>query len=278
MIRPLLLLSLVVAALVAADPRARIGLALHHAGLPGLAAPLLDGPDWAGAVAFAQGRFDEAAELFEGRRFAGATYDRGTALARAGRLDEAEAALNEALFLNPNDDDARHNLALVEAAKAKRERVERDARNGANARAAKQKRGGEAPTDAENDVNSTGEGMAGDRDSGREAQSPGGSQVTRAGRAEQSRISDEREAARGSIGAAEGAGRTGGEQAPVAQQMEQPALKLRRSHEQQAVSPSVQWLRTLADDPGRYLKLRLAAERARRAERGVAAPAGTEAW
>ncbi|MFD1333914.1 tetratricopeptide repeat protein, partial [Methylopila musalis] len=185
MIRPLLALALVVAALIAADPRERIGLALYHAGLPGLAEPLLDGLDWTGAVRFRQGRFDEAAELFQGRRFAGATYDRGTALARAGRHDEAEAALNEALFLNPNDDDARHNLALVEAAKARRERVERDARNSANARAAKQKRGGEAPTDAENDVNSTGEGMAGDRDSGREAQSPGGSQVTRAGRAEQ---------------------------------------------------------------------------------------------
>ncbi|MFD1333843.1 hypothetical protein ACFQ4O_17700, partial [Methylopila musalis] len=76
----------------------------------------------------------------------------------------------------------------------------------------------------------------------------------------------------------EGAGRTGGEQAPVAQQMEQPSLKLRRSREQQAVNPSVQWLQTLADDPGRYLRLRLAAERARRAERGVAAPTGTEAW
>ncbi|GLK80935.1 tetratricopeptide repeat protein [Methylopila turkensis] len=278
MIRAGLVLAAAVAAVVVADPREPLGRALYHAGLPGLAGALLEGPDWRAAVLYAQGRYDEAAELFQGRRFAGATYDLGTALARAGRLAEAETALNEALFLDPNDDDARHNLALVEALRAKREAIDRDANNPANARAARQKRGGEAPSDAENDVNSTGEGMAGDRDSGREAQSPGGSQVARAGRAEQSKASDERSAARGSIGAAEGAGRTGTEQASVAKQMEQPSLRLSKSHQQQAVSASPQWLATLPDDPGKYLKLKLAAERARRVERGVAAPTGTEQW
>lgn len=278
MIRTLALLCAIAAALVVADPRERIGVALYHAGAPALAGLLLDGPDWRAAVLFAQGEYAEAAELFQGRRFTGSTYDLGTALARAGKLTEAEATLNEALFLDPNDEDARYNLSLVEALKAKRALNDRDANNPANARAAKQKRGGEAPSDAENDVNSTGEGMAGDRDSGREAQSPGSSQVARVGRAEQTRIETERAAARGSIGAAEGAGRTGTEQATVAQQMEQPSLRIQKSYQQQAVSPSAQWLSTLPDDPGKYLKLKLAAERARRVDRGVAAPSGTEQW
>lgn len=278
MIRELSILAAAVVALFVADPREPVGRALYHAGLPGLAAPLLDGPDWAAAILYAQGRYAEAAELFQGQRFAGATYDLGTALAKAGRLAEAEAALNEALFLDPNDEDARFNLAIVESLKAKREGQQRDANNPANASAAKQKRGGEAPSDAENDVNSIGEGMAGDRDSGQEAQTPGSSQVARVSRAEQSKIGAERAAARGSVGAAEGAGRTGPEQASVAQQMEQPSLRLQKSYQQQAVSASAQWLATLPDDPGKYLKLKLAAERARRVERGVAAPMGTEQW
>lgn len=278
MIRMILVLAAIVAALVATDPRERIGRTLYYAGSPSLAGALLRGPDWRAAVLYAQGRYDEAAELFQGERFAGATYDLGTALAKAGRLAEAEKALNEALFLDPNDEDARYNLSLVEALKARRGGADRDADNPANARAAKQKRGGEAPSDAENDVNSTGEGMAGDRDSGREAQSAGSSQVARVGRAEQTRVSTERAAARGSIGSAEGAGRTGTEQASVAKQMEQPSLRLQKSYQQQAVSPSIQWLETLPDDPGKYLKLKLAAERARRVERGVAAPIGTEQW
>lgn len=278
MIRTILVLAGVVAALCVTQPKERLGRALYHAGAPGLAGLFLEGPDWRAAVLYAQGRYDEAAELFQGQRFTGSTYDLGTALAQAGKLNEAETTLNEALFLDPNDEDARYNLSLVESLKAKRAGDNRDANNPANARAAKQKRGGEAPSDAENDVNSTGEGMAGDRDSGREAQSPGSSQVARVGRSEQTKIASERAAARGSIGAAEGAGRTGTEQASVAQQMEQPSLRIQKSYQQQAVSPSVQWLSTLPDDPGKYLKLKLAAERTRRVERGVAAPSGTEQW
>jgi len=276
--RILAVLALILVAIVATDPRERIGRALYHAGLPTLAGMTLDGPAWRAAIYYAQGRYAEAAELFQGETFRSAHYDFGTALAKAGRLKEAETALNEALMFDPNDEDARYNLAIVEALRAKQEDQKRDARNAANANAAKQKRGGEAPTDAENDVNSTGDGMAGDRDSGREASTPGGSQVARVGRAEQTRIDSGRGAARGSIGAAEGGGRTGSEQASVAKQMEQPSLRLQKSYQQQAVSASRQWLETVPDDPGRYLRLRLAAERARRAERGLAAPSGTEQW
>jgi Ca-activated chloride channel family protein len=41
---------------------------------------------------------------------------------------------------------------------------------------------------------------------------------------------------------------------------------------------SRQWLATLEDEPGRYLKLRLAAERQRRIEQGTAAPLGGDPW
>ncbi len=275
--RSLAIALAVPAVILAATPAERLGRSLYDAGLPGAGSLFLQGSLWEGAVAYAQGRFDAAAHAFE-TSDAAADYNRGTALAKAGRLKESAEALEAALYQNPNDDDARYNLALVESLAAKRERAERDAKNAANANATKQKRGGEAPSEAENDVNSTGEGAAGDRDSGREAQSPGRSQVSRMGRAQQSSVDERSSQARGAIGATEGGGRTGGEGAKVAKSFEQLVKLPKRSFSQQTVQPSAQWLETIADDPGRFLRLKLAAERTERADRGLAAPQVTDPW
>lgn len=276
--RPALLASLAAAVMVAATPAERVGRALLSMGWPGAAGSFLDGAVWDGATLYAQGRFAEAAEAFRTAPFAAADYDRGTSLARAGDLAGAVEALEAALYRNPNDQDARYNLALVETLKGKRERAERDANGPANANAVKQKRGGEAPSSAENDVNSTGEGMAGDRDSGRQAQSPGRAQVSRMGRAEQSAVDERGGQARGSIGAAEGGGRTGGEGAKVAKSFEQLTKLPKLSESQQTVYASKRWLDTIPDDPGRFMRLKLAAERTARAERSLAAPVETDPW
>ena len=278
MARSGLILLAIPAVLIAATPVEQIGRALYHGGLPSVARLFLPADAWGGALLYAQARFGEAAAAFGASAAPSADYNRGTALARAGELDRSTAALETALVRDPNDDDARYNLALVESLKAKKEKAERDARSAANANAAKQKRGGEAPTDAENDVNSTGEGAAGDRDSGREAQSPGRSQVSRMGRAQQSNVDERSAQARGAIGATEGGGRTGGDGAKVAKSFEQLVKLPKRSFSQQTVQPSPQWLETISDEPGRYLRFKLAAERTERAERGLAAPQVTDPW
>lgn len=256
----------------------RTGRAFYDAGLPGLAALVLHGPAWRGATLYAQGDYAGAAAAFADAPFGAADYDEGTALARAGKLDQSEAALNEALYRDPNDEDARYNLALVEALKARKRNAPADADGAANANASKQKRGGEAPTSAENDVNSTGEGAAGDRDSGRQASSPGRAAVSKLGRAQQSSADDKSGEARGAVSATEGAGRKGGDNAKVAQSFEDMVKLPKMSFSQQAVQPSRQWLETIPDDPGRYIRLKLTAERTMRAERGVAAPEGTDQW
>jgi Flp pilus assembly protein TadD len=45
--------------------------------------------------------------------FAAAHNDLGTALARTGDLEEAVAHFRQALQLDPNDPDARHNLEMA---------------------------------------------------------------------------------------------------------------------------------------------------------------------
>ena len=51
---------------------------------------------------------------------------------------------------------------------------------------------------------------------------------------------------------------------------------VRRSFEGQSIIASRQWLTTLTDDPGRYLKLRIAAEQRLRLETGLAVPAAEQ--
>lgn len=278
MSRPFAVIVLIAAVLIGTSSAERIGRAFYDGGLPGLAGLVLAGPVWRGAVLYAQGRFAEAAGRFENAPFAGAAYDEGTALARAGDLDRSESALNEALDRDPNDEDARYNLALVEALREKLALEDRDATGFANASASAQKRARSMADPKSDDVNSTGDGAAGDRDSGTEAKSPGGAQVTKTGRARQSSASAEQNEARGSVGAAEGLGRKGGDTSKVAQSFDQMMKLPKMSFTQQAVNTSMQWLQTIPDDPGKYLRLKLAAERTVRAERGVAAPEGTDQW
>ncbi|MGA0532646.1 tetratricopeptide repeat protein [Hansschlegelia sp. KR7-227] len=278
MTRIAILAAAILAALAFGDLRERTGRALHAAGADRAAALVLGGAVWDGAALYAGGRYAEAADAFRQANFPGQLYDVGLALARDGRLAEAVKAFDSALERDPNDEDARYNLALIESMLAKRRAEGRDANNPANASASQNKRGGEAPSDAENEVNSTGEGAAGDRDSGREATSAGPSKVFRSGRAEQSDRPQETKKATGSIGSSQsGAGRTGDAQMNVARPPEQLAHRLDPMMVK-TVAASRRWLETLPDDPGVYVRRRLAHERAGRAERGMAAPSNMDPW
>jgi Ca-activated chloride channel family protein len=277
LLRIAVLAVLIVAALAAAGLRDRVGRALYHAGLPGAAALVMDGPAWTAAAHYEAERYQEAAEAFRAADFAGQLYDLGTSLARAGRLREAAEALDAALVRDPNDEDARFNLALVEAMLREGRADGPDARNAARAGADENKRSNSASPDAENDVVSTGAGAAGDRDSGKEAENAGPSRVTRVGRAEQSNRSMEAGKASGSIGSAEGAGRTGDANRNVAKPPEQLAHRL-APMTLKTMAASTRWLETLPDDPGVYLRRRIEHERDGRKARGVAAPETTDAW
>src|SRR5690606_10675529 len=65
--------------------------------------------------AYRAGRFAEAAQAFATLPGDEAAYNRGNALARDGRLEEALEAYDEALRAQPGMADAIHNRALVEA-------------------------------------------------------------------------------------------------------------------------------------------------------------------
>ncbi|MCJ2026634.1 tetratricopeptide repeat protein [Methylobacterium sp. J-067] len=276
----LVLVGLGIVTLVAlSQPRTGVGRLLMSVHLPGLAARVFEDPAWRAAALYEAGRLDEAIALFRngGRR---ASYNLGNALARSGDLQGAIAAYDEALRFNPRDADAQANRSLI--ARMLEEAIDRGPGGGiANGTAQYGARYNKsAHQDPNDDVNasSSGEGLAGNREASSSASLPGNSAVARRGRSEQAAIDSAGGKARGSVGDAAGRGRSGTGPAMVAEAPEREARRVTKSFEAHEIRPDRLWLQTLPDDPGRYLKLRLKAEQARRVEAGTAMPAGSNPW
>ncbi|ONF45583.1 tetratricopeptide repeat protein, partial [Methylobacterium radiotolerans] len=176
------------------------------------------------------GRYGDAIALFRagGRR---ASYNLGNALAKAGDLDGALAAYDEALRFNPRDADAQANRSLI--ARMRAEVIDRGPGGGiANGTAQYGARyNNTANQDQNNDINaaSSGEGLAGNKESNASASLPGNSKVARRGKAEQQSIDAGKGQARGSAGDAAGRGRTGGGAAMVAEAPEREVRRVTKS-------------------------------------------------
>lgn len=87
--------------------------ALSH-GDAARAARLFEDARWKAAAQYRNGDFADAAKTLEPLAGAGDWYNRGNALAQSGDLQQAVAAYRRALELEPDNDDAQHNLNLVE--------------------------------------------------------------------------------------------------------------------------------------------------------------------
>ena len=77
------------------------------------AASLFNDPERKAAALYKAGKFREASELLKKEQSERAAYNRGNSLARAGKLKEALESYDQALKLNPADEDAKFNRDLV---------------------------------------------------------------------------------------------------------------------------------------------------------------------
>lgn len=83
-------------------------------GEPDRAAELFKRPDWRAAAQYRASDYEQAVQSLEAMDGPDADYNRGNALARLGRLEDAVEAYEQALELRPGDPDARHNRDLVQ--------------------------------------------------------------------------------------------------------------------------------------------------------------------
>ncbi len=90
------------------------GAAALAAGDAARAASLFNDPAWKGSAQYQASDWSAAAESFARSEGADADYNRGNALARAGKLPEALAAYDAALKASPGMQDAAANRKLVE--------------------------------------------------------------------------------------------------------------------------------------------------------------------
>ncbi len=78
------------------------------------AAELFENPEWRSAAQYRAGQFEESAASLANVDSTLGHYNRGNALARAGRLPAAIASYDRALELDPNHVDARYNRDLLQ--------------------------------------------------------------------------------------------------------------------------------------------------------------------
>lgn len=83
-------------------------------------------PEWKGSAQYRAGDYTGAAQSFAQSDSAQAHYNRGNALAKAGKLDDAIKAYDEALQRDPKLTDATTNRQLVEALKQQQEQQKQD--------------------------------------------------------------------------------------------------------------------------------------------------------
>jgi Ca-activated chloride channel family protein len=97
---------------------------------PAAAAAQFKDPAWKASAQYRAGDYAAAAESYAKLPGSDAAYNRGNALAKAGKLDDAIAAYNEALKQEPNMSDALRNKKLLEDLKKQQEQQQNQEQSG----------------------------------------------------------------------------------------------------------------------------------------------------
>ncbi len=87
-----------------------------EAGNDEAAARLFENREWKGAAHYRAGQYDQAVTDWQESHSTESLYNKGTALAKGGHLAEAAQAFTEVLQQQPDHQDARHNLEVVQKA------------------------------------------------------------------------------------------------------------------------------------------------------------------
>lgn len=237
--------------------RFSVALALLAEGRGDQAALLFDDPVWRGVAEYQAGRYQRAADVFGQSEDAVSLYNLGNAQAKLGAWSDARNAYLSVLRIEPEHEDALHNLELVTAAQkleaelAEADRKVRQADDESNATDTINKKGETATEETVDDgSHQSAEGVQATDDT---SQSSG--QANRPGRAA------ERDGAESATGAT--ATLFGGEKRAETTADGTGAATILRDSTQAAEI----LLRRIKDDPARVLRARLrAAHQARKEE------------
>jgi Ca-activated chloride channel homolog len=268
------LLLLAFATALLSGGRQRIGRLLLSTGMPSAAAVLLLDPEWKGLAFYSAQRWSEAADAFRASGAPESAYNLGNALAQARLYADALAAYDQALAESPDDDDARNNRAIIAALlEAEASHPSKRVAGSAGSAATQHRDRDDGAPRGENARSSGRDGMAGTRETAADSGSVGGA-LKRASTAAGYSFDAIRSESAGSAANYGGIGQAGGARRTLLEDSGRMAKPI----EMESAQVDRQWLQTLSDDPGRFLKLRLAAEHNRRVDAGTAPPITGDPW
>ncbi|MGD8176530.1 VWA domain-containing protein [Marinimicrobium sp. ARAG 43.8] len=142
-------------------------------GDPETAAQQFENPEWRGSALYKAEAYEAAAKAFEQSDTARAHYNRGNALARAGDLEGAIEAYDQALARQPDMSDAQANKALVEQLKQQQEEQQKEQQQ--NPQSSDDQNGGDSSEDQQQD-SEQGEGEQNQNSQDQDSQNPDNAQ------------------------------------------------------------------------------------------------------
>lgn len=207
------------------------------------AARRFDRQAWQAAAHYRAGAFEEAAAALEPLDTTDAHYNRGNALARLGRLQEAIAAYDAALEQAGDHADAAHNKALLEKLLEQEQPPEQRGQN----------------DEQDEDGQSQGSQAADERGSEQSGESSAEPSASDEANARQEHQSDDSQAAGEDVAedvpeAAAEREAEGAEENDAGEQDETQLAEARNESDAERAQATEQWLRQIPDDPGGLLR------------------------
>ncbi len=197
---------------------------------------------WQGAAAYRKQDYQVAAELLEGLEDATSAYNLGNTYAQQGQYEQAIAAYDTSLSLDPASSDAKHNKDIIE--KLLEQQSQQDQQS------EQQDESGEESQQGDQAEQQSDDSQSGEQDNSQDSNAESEQQETDANNAEKSEQQDEDAETDEQAGEENETQSAEQSEAQDQQQVESIAQAL-QSEEQQALE---QWLRKLPDNPGALLK------------------------
>ncbi|PCH60474.1 MAG: hypothetical protein COC05_04330 [Gammaproteobacteria bacterium] len=226
------------------------------------AAELFENAQWKGAANYQSGKFAESAKNLEGIDEANAHYNRGHALAHEGKLEDAIAAYDSALGLQPDMENAKKAKALIEQLLKQKQDQEQQDQEGEEDKEGEGENDGKQQGGSQSNESNEADGSGESEQSEQQSESNSDSDAA----------AEQQDAFQAETDTNEGEKKNPGEEAKSQAALENEAAASLSEVEQLSAQQSEalqQWLRQIPDDPAGLLRRKFQYERQLREREGA---------
>ncbi len=224
------------------------------------AARQFENREWKAAAHYRAGEYEQAIAALDGINSPDALYNKGNALAQIGKLPEALQAYDQALELNPADQDIAYNRELVEKQLEQQQRQDQQQNQDESQESSEQQQQDQSqqdqsqqqdqsePQPGEQQEPQQGESSDNEQQEPQQGESSGNEQEQQKSEAQQGEEGEQQE----EPAAAEEQSDKGDEQEQSESEMAKPEEMT--EEEKSMAQATEQWLRRIPDDPGGLLR------------------------